>query len=368
MAIDSQTITTPSVSTQTPLHTNTSGRIDSLDSLRGLALVMVAAIHCSQSYESAFGISNLLAPYGSLGVQLFFIISGFTMLLTFGGKYSSRIVGAFYIRRIARIAPLFWIAIFGYLWIDGLGARFWAPNGIHWSEIIPTFVFLNGLMPQAINAIVPGGWSIAVEMQFYCIFPIFAHLFIRRGFNTLTPYLIIVTIYACGLIASHWYFADAIRPLFEPNEYPLITSYFYFWLPNQLLCFGFGFLLYEQIEKNTFNTFGTILLVGSSLITSLGLAILFLFLISYFVLSNQISINIFRRIGLVSYAMYLMQFAVIQLVSLLWMKNVGHLPSFELGFGAVILISYIISQFVIEPGIEKPTIAIGKVLAAKRIV
>lgn len=327
---------------------------------------MVAAIHSSQSYESTFGISNLLAPYGSLGVQLFFIISGFTMLLTFGDKYSSRIVGSFYIRRIARIVPLFWIAIFGYLWIDGLGTRFWAPNGIHWAEIVSTFAFLNGFMPQAINAIVPGGWSIAVEMQFYCIFPIFAYLFIRRGFNTTMPYLIIVAIYGCGLLASHWYFADAIRPLFQLNEYPLITSYLYFWLPNQLLCFGFGFLLYEQIEKNTFNIFGTILLVGSSLVTSLGLAILFLFLISYFILSNHISINIFRRIGLVSYAMYLMQFAIIQLVSVLWMKIVGHLPSFELGFSSVILFSYIISRYIVAPGIEQPTIAIGKMLAAKR--
>ena len=364
--MDSHTIALHLMSTKKPLPSISSGRMDSLDSLRGLALVMVAAIHCSQSYESTFGISNLLAPYGSLGVQLFFIISGFTMLLTFGGQYSSRIVGTFYIRRIARIAPLFWIAIFGYLWIDGVGSRFWAPNGIHWSEIIPTFIFLNGFIPQAINAIVPGGWSIAVEMQFYCIFPIFAYLFIRRGFNTTMPYLIIVAIYGCGLFASHWYFADAIRPLFQLNEYPLITSYLYFWLPNQILCFGFGFLLYEQIEKNTFNIFGTILLVTSSLVTSLGLAILFLFLISYFVLSNQISINIFRRIGLVSYAMYLMQFAVIQLVSLLWIKNIGHLPSFELGFSAVVLISYVISRFIVAPGIEQPTIAIGKILAAKR--
>lgn len=185
--MDNQTIAKQPMNTKMRLPSNPSGRIDCLDSLRGLALVMVLAIHCSQSYKSTFGVSKLLAPYGSLGVQLFFIISGFTMLLTFGGRYSARIVYAFYIRRIARIAPLFWIAIVGYLWIDGLGPRFWAPSGIHWSEIISTFLFLNGFMPQAVNAIVPGGWSIAVEMQFYCIFPIFAYLFIQRGFNTLMP-------------------------------------------------------------------------------------------------------------------------------------------------------------------------------------
>ncbi len=350
---------------QTTIPTKPLARISSLDSLRGLAIVMVAAIHCSQSYDSSFGITKLLAPYGSLGVQLFFIISGFTMLLTFGDNFNLRIVGAFYIRRIARIVPLFWLAILAYLLIDGLGARFWAPNGIHWSEIISTFVFLFGFMPHAINAIVPGGWSIAIEMQFYCIFPLFAYLFIRRGFNTAIPYLMIVLIHGLGLVASRWYFADAIRPLFEPNEYSLIASFLYFWLPNQLLCFGFGFLLYEQIEKNTFNVTGTILLVASSLVTSLGLSIFFLFLLSYFVLSNKISINIFRQIGLVSYAMYLMQFAVIQLVSLLWIKSTGHLPSFELGFIAVVLISYLVSRYIIAPAIEKPAIHFGKVLASR---
>lgn len=326
---------------------------------------MVAAIHCSQSYDSAFGITKLLAPYGSLGVQLFFIISGFTMLLTFGDNFSSHTVGAFYIRRIARIVPLFWIAILGYLLLDGLNSRFWAPNGIHWSETISTFLFLNGFMPQAINAIVPGGWSIAIEMQFYLIFPIFAYCFIKRGLNTVAPYFIIVVIYGCGLLISHWHFGDVLKPLLEPNEFPLITSYFYFWLPNQLLCFGFGFLVYEKIEKNTFNTFGTILLVVSSLITSLGLSVLFLFLLTFFVLSNQISINIFRHLGLASYAMYLMQFAIIHLVSMGCLSILGRLPSFEFGFSSVVLLFYLISRYVIAPTIERPSIQLGKVLANK---
>lgn len=347
---------------------NTHPRISSLDSLRGLAIVMVTAIHCSQSYDSQLGISHLLAPYGSLGVQLFFIISGFTMMLTFGQGYNKHLVGTFYTRRIARIVPLFWLAILGYIWIDGLGARFWAPNGIHWTEIFSTFSFLFGFMPQTINAIVPGGWSIGVEMQFYFIFPLFAYLFYRRSLNSVAPYILVVLIYALGLILSRWFLADILKPHFLENEYSLITSFFYFWLPNQILCFGFGFLLYEKIEKNTFNIYGAILLILSSLITSLGLSILFLFFTSYFVLSNHISIDFFRRIGLVSYAMYLMQFAVIQMISSLWLNIVGHLPTFEIGFGAVVLISYVISRFIIAPAIEQPFIAIGKRLTPKRIV
>ena len=63
--------------------------------------------------------------------------------------------------------------------------------------------------------------------------------------------------------------------------------------------------------------------------------------------------------------MYLMQFAIIQLVSLLWMKTTEHLPSFEVGYAAVILITYFISHFLVAPFIEKPAIRIGKILAAK---
>ena len=338
-------------------------RIDSLDTLRGLAILMVTAIHCSQAYTSTSGISNLLFPFGSLGVQLFFMVSGFTMLLTFGVQFNRHVVGDFYIRRIARIAPLFWLATLGYLWEDGLGTRFWAPNGISWSEIALTLSFLHGLTPQAINSIVPGGWTIAIEMQFYLIFPLFAYLFFWRGPGTVVPYLLVILIYGLGLVTSRWVLADTIHPYLEVNEYPLLISFFYFWLPNQLLCFGFGFLLFELIENKSFNKWGAALLVGASLLTSLGLSILFLFLLSYFVMSNRISNGFLRHIGIASYAMYLLQFAVIHLVTWVWMSTLGHLPSFELGFIAVALISYGISRYFLAPWIEGPAIAFGKKLA-----
>jgi peptidoglycan/LPS O-acetylase OafA/YrhL len=80
-------------------------------------------------------------------------------------------------------------------------------------------------------------------------------------------------------------------------------------------------------------------------------------------MSNRISNGFLRHIGIASYAMYLLQFAVIHLVTWAWMSTLGHLPSFELGFIAVALISYCLSRYFIAPWIESPAIAFGKKLA-----
>ena len=53
------------------------------------------------------------------------------MMLTFGVKIDAAAVRSFYVRRVFRIVPLFWIAIVFYLlFTRGEGFRIWAPHGI----------------------------------------------------------------------------------------------------------------------------------------------------------------------------------------------------------------------------------------------
>ena len=176
-------------------------RISSLDTLRGIALLMVIALHCEQSISTIdpikrlVNMSGLIASYGDLGVPLFFIVSGYTMMLTFGDRARKEVVYAFYIRRFFRIAPLFWLAGACYLIKTGLVPSVWAPNGIRWQEILLTFSFLHWLTPQAFNSVVPGGWSIAVEMQFYLIFPFFAYIAIKKQYKSIALYALIALIH-----------------------------------------------------------------------------------------------------------------------------------------------------------------------------
>jgi exopolysaccharide production protein ExoZ len=156
-------------------------RNQSLDLLRGAAILLVIIAHCAQVTTSIVpGLNSFAMHYGEFGVQLFFIVSGYTMMLTFGDRTDLAAARSFYIRRVFRIAPLFWAAIVFYVSMTkGEGFRIWAPDGIGAMDILLTFFFLHWSSVTAFNSVVPGGWSIAVEMQFYLLFPLIIYLFRR---------------------------------------------------------------------------------------------------------------------------------------------------------------------------------------------
>ena len=163
-------------------------RNQSLDLLRGIAILMVVAAHCGLATTSFVpGLAAMVGGYGQLGVQLFFIVSGYTMMLTYGDRVDLAAARAFYIRGVFRIVPLFWIALVFYLLVTrGEGFREWAPDGVSARDVLLTIFFLHWTSITAVNSVVPGGWSIAVEMQFYLLFPLIIHLFrpeVRSFYN-----------------------------------------------------------------------------------------------------------------------------------------------------------------------------------------
>src|SRR5258708_25316079 len=78
----------------------------------------------------------------------------------------------FYIRRFFRIAPPFWLAIIGYLILDSKASLLGVQSGIGLRHIAMTSTFLHSFWPDTINKVVPGGWSIAIELTFYAVFPV----------------------------------------------------------------------------------------------------------------------------------------------------------------------------------------------------
>jgi peptidoglycan/LPS O-acetylase OafA/YrhL len=151
---------------------NSSSRLDWLDALRGVAILLVIGVHTSQ----VVAVPAFLAPLfeqGARGVQLFFAISGFTMLLTLEKKHPSEFHkwASFAIRRIFRIAPLFWTAAFLWYFLTGGARHYWAPDGSSLFTLFLTVSFVSNWFISAHSAIVPGGWSIAAEMNMYCLLP-----------------------------------------------------------------------------------------------------------------------------------------------------------------------------------------------------
>ena len=132
-------------------------------------------------------------------------------MLTFGGKVDSSAIRSFYIRRAFRIVPLFWVAILFYLLITkGEGFKLWAPDGVSTGDVVLTFLFLHWSSVTAFNSVVPGGWSIAVEMQFYLLFPLLICLF-RRPNGPILVYAGIALVSVIGKFAADWVLAAAPR-------------------------------------------------------------------------------------------------------------------------------------------------------------
>ena len=84
--------------------------IDALTGVRGVAAVIVIAYHTYPAADFPYGISHLVAR-GYLAVDVFFVLSGFVMALTYGSLFRDRVTPpaffTFLMRRVARLYPLY---------------------------------------------------------------------------------------------------------------------------------------------------------------------------------------------------------------------------------------------------------------------
>ena len=339
-------------------------RNDSLDFIRGAAVLLVVALHTSENFAPAFSVSRgFSSAFGSLGVQLFFVVSGFTMMLTFGDRVDRQSVTKFYVRRFFRIAPLFWLAALLYLAKDGLGPRYWAPDGISARDVGLTFGFLQWIDPSAMNCVVPGGWSIAVEMLFYSSFPIFAYLFHETRWKG-APYALVIVIYGAGQLAKAMFLKHHFSAQLPPISQHLVDEFFFFWLPNQIIAFGFGFALFEIIERKRIPAVGLILLSAGAIYSHFNFMILVLFGMALIILKTNIHGRAMSALGQASYSIYLIHFAIMGGVKEA-AARLGMSFSQEAAFLLVVSLSLLVATKITKPLIEDRSVQWGKALVGR---
>lgn len=206
-----------------------------IDSLRGYAVFMVLCTHIFAfiaNSDHRVPLSNFWVQC-RFGVMLFFIISALTLFLSFEQKIKSEIspIKNFFIRRVFRIAPLFYLLFLVNIFFKQFSLI----------NIISTLTFTNGFIPDVMmKEIVSNGWTIAVEMLFYILVPL---LFtIIKNINHALISLIIC--FLISIIAKYL--------MFKYGAYPHITivGYTYYWLPAQLPVFALGIVLYFVIFKS----------------------------------------------------------------------------------------------------------------------
>jgi peptidoglycan/LPS O-acetylase OafA/YrhL len=155
-----------------------SGRVDALDGLRALALLLVLLFHLTPDHNSNHGLRSIvfkIADIGWSGVDLFFVLSGFLITgILLRAKASNSSFSNFLMRRFLRILPAYYLAlciIFLFVPvvlrsypIPSMSAQ--APYWFYFSNLFESTPDLGG------DVTVGHLWSLAIEIQFYLIWPL----------------------------------------------------------------------------------------------------------------------------------------------------------------------------------------------------
>jgi peptidoglycan/LPS O-acetylase OafA/YrhL len=154
-----------------------------LDLLRFAAFMMVYVSHAFPQRKGASHLMIAIKRTGSLGVPVFFALSAFLiteLLLKEKSTTGSVDVKAFYARRILRIWPLYFAAIF-----LAYALSFLVPSADFTFAALAAYVLLVGNWYSILHGFLPLGfgtvWSICLEEQFYLVWPSVARLSSRRG-------------------------------------------------------------------------------------------------------------------------------------------------------------------------------------------
>jgi peptidoglycan/LPS O-acetylase OafA/YrhL len=204
-----------------------SGALTSIQILRALAALMVAAYHAQLELATRLGLPDSLPSFsfGAAGVDLFFVISGFIMVYAserlFGRPEASRV---FFLRRLARIVPLYWAAsgvLLAYILIAGID---FAVSNVSLGTIVASFLFLPYPRPDGLMMPLHGlGWTLNYEMFFYVVFAVGIVLPRRNAVLAIAAFL-------TAIVAVNW--------MFGPFPEPLA-----FWCGSIMLEFCFGMLI-----------------------------------------------------------------------------------------------------------------------------
>ncbi|MGK5631342.1 acyltransferase family protein [Streptomyces sp. URMC 123] len=154
-------------------------RLRALDGLRLIAALMVALYHfggrdgeISRAWGTSpaeqFPLASQVFAYGCLGVQIFFVISGFVICMSGWG----RPLRSFFASRVARLYPAYWVAV-------ALVTAVFALPWVVFEAVSPSDALLNLTMlqqPLGADRVLGVCWTLWAELRFYALFALFVVL------------------------------------------------------------------------------------------------------------------------------------------------------------------------------------------------
>lgn len=207
-------------------------QIGVLDGVRVVAILLVVWYHFWQQswIIPVAGPVNLdwLVRNGAIAVDMMILLSAFCLFLpyarnmVYGGEYPS--TGDFYWRRIARIAPSYYVILFIVLFLFAIPMNEYAGVSEMLQDLIPHLVFLHNWFPaSSVFTHLNGAmWTVGVIVQFYVVFPLLAKAFQRKPLVTYGA-MTLVGLVSSFLISSN--FDNLNQMLYVNNTLTFFSVY-----------------------------------------------------------------------------------------------------------------------------------------------
>ncbi|MEU8432753.1 acyltransferase [Streptomyces sp. NPDC029216] len=334
-------------------------RLRALDGMRLVAALMVVAFHWTgvNRYPTVWGgTPEKLMPglqrfsqYGFLGVQLFFLISGFVICMSCWGRTPRQ----YFTSRVVRLFPAYWVAIL----LTGLVVNYAATTRPQRSHLSMTDFLSNMTMlqqPLGVSEVDPVYWTLWVELRFYLIFAVVVALGLTyRRVLSFCGIWMILSVVARGS-------DNKLLELFVMSEY---APYFIAGVVMYLIYrFGANWLLLGSVGFSFLVAQHQLLGTGASfkygVMHPLSWEVMTLFCLAAFGVVLAAAMGAFDRVqwkwlttaGALTYPVYLLHqeigFALIR-----WARDqgVGVWPTLGAVLAAVLLLSWIVHRYAERP-------------------
>jgi len=191
-----------------------SGKIKTLDGIRGLAILMVCCYHYLQRFS-----------FGWTGVELFFVLSGFLitgkLVESLGSPHYFR---SFYTKRLLRIIPLYYFVLLVFFVLVPVLLPFFVSSSfkellqhqvVYWTFTVNVRDALQG---WPVNITLIHFWSLACEMQFYLLWPFVVYFFYRNSSSFKIVLIVfflggmLFRIYGSAFFQMNWVYRYVLLP------------------------------------------------------------------------------------------------------------------------------------------------------------
>lgn len=308
--------------------------------LRAVAAISVTIFHLFLGNPELFPEKSILSKttsYGYLGVEIFFILSGYIICYSLPINYRYSNLKSFLIKRIVRIYPAYFVSILLVIILNYFSHYIThTANTLSWLDIFSNlFFFTNFGLGDYINVVY---WTLGIEIQFYVLIGL-SFMLIKNSNGVILYILILLAISSLPKTPN----MDLIFPNLSIFALGILT---FFYKKKEMLKLRSFLILSFSILVHIYFFLGTAVLIASCIC---------LFILLFWTKTNKVII-FFSNI---SFSLYLIHVTVGGKVINLVLRYINTLPEryllFVSSFAITIFFSYLFYYI-----IEKPTLAWSK--------